>query len=82
MPSVVSSMVHVVEEDRVVDVEPHGLEGWRIDSSHGTKNWHGKDLCSTQAAGWMAIADDNARWVCVAMSVEAGSSWMVHDVAK
>ena len=37
MPSVGSSVVHVVEEDRVVDVEPHGLEGWRIDSSHGTK---------------------------------------------
>jgi hypothetical protein len=44
MPSVVSSMVHVVEEDRVVDVEPHGLEGWRIDSSHGTKIDIGKIL--------------------------------------
>ena len=46
MPSVVSSMVQVVEEDRVVDVEPHGLEGWRIDSSHGTKIDIGKILDS------------------------------------
>ena len=44
MPSVVSSMVQVVEEDRVADVEPHGLEGWRIDSSHGTKIDIGKIL--------------------------------------
>ena len=48
MPEAVSSMVQrvLVEEERLADVVPHGLEGWRIDSSPGTKIDIGKILNS------------------------------------